>query len=209
MRRAVVGIWDLPLAGETPALAVLSVSFFLGGIAGCLLAAGVDGGGSESLASYLGGFLTLVRTNGVTPPPILPLLWEVLRWPLLTVLLGFTALGVVGLPILFMARGFLLSFAIASFSCMFGTSGSLMSAAVFGVSGLFSIPALFILGVQGFVIARGFAGRGPGDGGRRAPLGKACFLRCGLCAGALCVCILLEYFAVPALLSGMAGLFPA
>lgn len=209
MRRAVAGIWDLPLAGETPALVVLSISFFLGGVAGCLLAASVDGGGGESLAAYLKGFLTVARVDGVTPPPLLPLLWEVLRWPLFAIVLGFTALGVIGLPILFSVRGFLLSFAAASFSRMFGGAGSLMAAVVFGVPGLFSIPAFFALGVQGFVIARSLAGRALGDGGRSAPIGRTCFLRCGVCAGAFCVCVLLEYLAVPAMLAGMAGLFPA
>lgn len=209
MRRAVAGIWDLPFAGETPALAVLSVSFFLGSVAGCLLAASVDGGGSESLMSYLEGFLTLARSEGVTSPPLLPLIWEVLRWPLFAVVLGFTALGVVGLPVLFSVRGFLLSFAVASFSRMFGGAGGLIAAVVFGVPGLFSIPALFALGVQGFVIARSLAGRALGDSGRSAFPGRACFLRCGVCAGALCVCMLLEYLAVPAMLAGMAEFFPA
>ncbi len=209
MRRAVAGIWDLPLAGETPALAVLSISFFLGGVAGCLLAASVDGGGGESLASYLEGFLTVARADSVTPAPLLPLLWEVLRWPLFAIVLGFTALGMIGLPILFSVRGFLLSFAVASFSRVFGGAGSLMAAVVFGVPGLFSIPALFALGVQGFVIARSLAGRAMGDGGRGAPIGRTCFLRCGVCAGTFCVCVLLEYLAVPAMLAGMAGLFPA
>lgn len=209
MRRAVAGIWDLPLAGETPALAVLSISFFLGSISGCLLAASVDGGGGESLTTYLAGFLTLAREDGVVSPSLLPLLWEVLRWPLLAIVLGFTALGVVGLPVLFSVRGFLLSFAAASFSRMFGGPGSLIAAVVFGVPCLFSIPALFILGVQGFVISRSLAGRALGDGGRSTPVGTAYLLRYGLCAGALFVCILLEYLAVPALLAGMVELFPA
>lgn len=209
MRRAVAGIWDVPLEGVNPALMVTAISFLLGGVAGCVLCANVGGGGGESLTSYMEGFLTLAKADGVTPPALLPLLWEVLRWPLITIVLGFTALGVVGIPILFSIRGFLLSFAIASFSRIFGTSGGLMATVVFGVSGLFSIPALFALGVQGFAAARNLAGRALGEGGRSSPFGKAYFLRCGVCAAAFCVCILLEYLAVPAIVSGMAGLFPA
>ena len=207
MRKAVVSIWDLPLSGEGPALAVLSISFFLGGVAGCLLAANVGGGGSESLAAYLDGFLTVVGSEGMAPPALLPLLWEVLRWPFFAIVFGFTALGLVCIPILFSIRGFLLAFAIASFSRMFGGAGSLMAAMVFGVSGLFSVPAFFALGVQGLTVARGLAGRKLGDGGRGAPLGRAYFLRCGTCAAAFCVCILLEYLAVPAMVAGMAGFF--
>ena len=208
MRRAVAGIWDVPSEGMTPALIVTAVSFLVGGVAGCLLCANVDGGGSESLAAYLEGFLSLAKTGGVSTPSLLPLVWEILRWPLFTVILGFTALGFVGIPILFSVRGFLLSFAIASFSRMFGFSGGVMAAVVFGLSGLFSIPALFALGVQGFATARSLAGRALGESGRSSPFGRAYFLRCGVCAGAFCVCILLEYLAVPALVSGMAGLLP-
>ncbi len=209
MRRAVAGLWDVPMQGATPALAVTAICFLLGGVAGCVLCANVGGGGSESLSAYMQGLLAVAKTDGVTPPLLLPLLWEVLRWPLLTVVLGFTAFGVIGIPILFSVRGFLLSFAIASFTRMLGGTGSMLAVVVFGISGLISIPALFALGVQGFASARGLAGRAWGESGRSSPVGRAYFLRCGVCAGAFCVCVLLEYLAVPGLLSGMAGLLGA
>lgn len=209
MRGAVAGIWDVPLEGVKPALAVTAISFLLGGVAGCILCANVGGGGSESLTTYLEGFLALAKSDGVAAPGLLPLLWEVLRWPLFTLILSFTALGFLGIPVLFSIRGFLLSFAIASFSKMFGFSGGVMAAVVFGLSGLFSIPALFVLGVQGFIAARGLAGRALGEGGRSTPFGRAFFLRCGVCAAAFCVCVLLEHTAVPAIVSGMAGFLTA
>lgn len=209
MRRAVAGIWDVPIQGTTPALAVTAICFFLGGVAGCVLCANVGGGGGESLTAYMEGLLAVAKSGGVTPPFLLPLLWEVLRWPLLTIVLGFTALGVIGIPILFSVRGFLLSFAIASLTRMLGGVGSMMAVVIFGVSGLISIPALFALGVQGFASARSLAGRALGEGGRSSPVGRAYFLRCGVCAAAFCVCVLLEYLAVPGLLSGMAGLLGA
>lgn len=209
MRRAVAGVWDVPFEGGGSALVVTAAAFFLGGVAGCLLAASVGGGGSESLASYIEGFWAVARADSMTPPDLLPLVWEILRWPLFTVVFSFTALGLVGIPVLFFIRGFLLSFAIASFSRIFGGAGGLMAVVVFGVSGLFSVPALFALGVHGFAAARSLAGRAMGEGKRSSPFGRAYFLRCGVCAGAFCVCILLEYLAVPAMVSGMAGLIPA
>lgn len=209
MGRAVAGVWDVPPERVSPALAVIGISFLLGGVAGCVLAANVDGGGSASLSAYMQGFLSVAQADGVMPPALFPLLWEVLRWPLFTVLLGFTALGLVGIPVLFSMRGFLLSFAIASFSRMFGGGGGLLAAAVFGVSGLFSIPALFVLGVQGFGSARCLAGRALGEGRGHSAVGRAYFLRCGVCAVALCVCVLLEYLAVPAIVAGIAGFLPA
>lgn len=208
MRRAVAGLWDVPLEGVNSALAVVAVSFLLGGVAGCIFCANVTGVGNESLSAYMEGFLSLAQSGGVIAPKLLPLIWEILRWPLVTLVLSVTALGLIGIPALFAVRGFLLSFAISSFSRMFGMYGGLMAAAVFGVSGLFSLSALFILGVQGFASARSLAGRAVGVGGRSLPFGKAYILRCGVCAGAFFLCILLEYFAVPVIVSGIAGVFP-
>lgn len=204
MRRPVAGVWDVPSAGIRPALAVIGISFFLGGLGGCILAACVEGSGGESLAAYLKGFLSAAREGTVSAPALLPLVWETVRWPLLAVLLGFTALGVLGLPLLFAMRGFLLSFSIASFVRMFGTAGSLLAFLVFGISGCVAIPTLFVLGLQSLTASRTLAGRFLGEG-RRVCYGRVFFVRCGLCACALAVGVLLEYFAVPALVSGIAG----
>lgn len=205
MRRPVAGIWDVPSVGVLPALAATAAFFFLGSLAGCVLASYVGGGGNDSLTSYLQGFLTAAKAGGVAAPALLPLLWETMRWPLLAVLLGFTALGLIGIPILFSIRGFLLAFSIASFVRMFGGNGGVLAFLVFGVSGFIAVPALFVLGVQSLVASRGLAGRVLGDGRKNSPYGRAYFLRCAICGGALCVCVLLEYLAVPALVAGVAG----
>lgn len=208
MRRPIAGIWDVPAEGITSALAATAICFFLGGVAGCIMAANVQGSGSDSLSAYIRGFLSVTSANNMASPAFFPLVWDVLRWPLLSVVLGFTALGVIGIPILFTVRGFLLSFAISSFVRMFGGIGGLLAGAIFGTSGVIAIPALFVVGVQALAASRRLAGRALGEGRRNSPFGKAYFLRCSLCAGVLCVCILLEYLAVPALVSGLAGILP-
>ena len=183
--------------------------FLAGGLAGCILASCVDGGGGESLSAYLQSFLSAARAGAVDAPAVLSLVWSTIRWPLLALLLGFTALGLLGLPILFAARGFLLAFSIASFVRLFGSTGCLLAFLVFGITGAVAIPALFVLGVQSLLAARVLASRFLGEGKRPSPYGKAYFLRCGGCAAALCVCVLLEQLVVPALISGMAGLLAA
>lgn len=203
MRRA--DRWSTSADGSVLILAAVSASFFLGGLAGCLLAGCVDGGGQESLAAYVEGFLRAAQAGDAAPPALAALVWETLRWPLLALLLGFTALGLLALPLLFAVRGFLLAFSIASFVRLFGGTGCLLALLVFGVGGAFSVPALFVLGVQSFMTARTLAGRVWGES-KAAPLyGQAYWLRCGGCAAALCVCMLLDGFAVPALVSGLAG----
>lgn len=189
-------------AGRMTALVVLCVFFLLGAVAGCLLADRVDGGGADALAVYLEQYLTQAREGGLERPQVFSLAWELLRWPLLTVLLGLTALGVLGLPVLFAVRGFLLSFAVASFFRVFGGMGLILAFLVFGLTGLVTIPVLFVLGVQGFLTA----GRLAGDGAWRAVPGRGEFVRFGLCAAALSGCFFAEYLAVPVLLAETARL---
>lgn len=202
-----VRIWDVPAGGLLPALMTVSIAFALGGLLGCFLAAQVGGGGNDSLTTYLQGYLASARAGGVTPPALWAVVWETLRWPLFTFFMSFTALGMLGIPVLFSIRGFLLSFAVSSFVRMFGGVGGVLAFFAFGMTGLIAVPALFVLGVQGFAAARELAGRFFGETKRSLPFGRAYFFRCGVCAAALACCVLLEYFAVPALLGSVANLF--
>ena len=179
-------------------LAVTAACFLLGGLVGCLLASHIGGGGQESLAAYVEGFLRAAQAGEITAPALASLVWDTVRWPLLALLLGFTALGLLGLPLLFAVRGFVR---------LFGGAGCLLALLVFGVSGALSVPVLFVLGVQGLLAARVLAGRVWGDGKTPPPYGKLYFFRCGACAVALCVSLLLDCFVVPGLVSSLAGTF--
>lgn len=207
VRKRIVRIWDIPAGGLLTALCAVGGAFALGGLLGCLLAAQVGGGGNDSLTAYLQSYLTAARTGAVTQPGLLPIVWETLRWPLFTFLMGFTALGMLGIPVLFAIRGFLLSFAVSSFVRLFGGAGAILAFFAFGLTGLVAVPVLFVLGVQGFASSRELAGRFFGNDKRPLPFGRAFLLRCGVCAGALCLCMVLEYVAVPALLGSVASLF--
>ena len=99
----------------------------------------------------------------------------------------------------------MLAFSIASFVRAFGGAGWLLACLVFGIGGVLSLPALFVLGVQSILSARALAARVRGEGKGRVLWGRDCLVRCALCLGAVCVCILLERTVVPALLSGAAG----
>ena len=157
MRRAAEA-WRISGDGLIPVLAVTAACFLLGGLVGCLLASHIGGGGQESLAAYVEGFLRAAQAGEITAPALASLVWDTVRWPLLALLLGFTALGLLGLPLLFAVRGFLLAFSIASFVRLFGGVGCLLALLVFGVSGALSVPVLFVLGVQGLLAARVLAG---------------------------------------------------
>lgn len=205
MRRISADAWSTRRGEVLPGLAVIGVCFFLGGLAGCLLAGYVGEASSESLSAYLQSFLQTAGAGDAAPPALAALVWNAVRWPLLALLLGFTALGLLGLPILFATRGFLLAFSIASFVRLFGSTGCLLALLLFGLTEALAIPVLFVVGVQSFLAARVLAGRFWGDGRIPVPYGTCYFLRCGICAGVLCVCVLLDYLVVPALISGLAG----
>ena len=208
MRRAVAGVWNVSEGSYLPALVLVAACCFVGGVTGCLLASCVDGSGREQLSAYVDSFLRSAITDGLELPSLAAQIWDMMRWPLLALLLGFTALGLLGLPLLFAVRGFLLGFSIASFIQLFGSSGCLLAFLLFGLSGAISVPVLFVLGVQSFAAARGLAGyTGQNNRAARLPYGRAYLRRCGLCALALCVCVLLERVAVPPLISGLAQTF--
>ena len=139
MRRAAEA-WRISGDGLIPVLAVTAACFLLGGLVGCLLASHIGGGGQESLAAYVEGFLRAAQAGEITAPALASLVWDTVRWPLLALLLGFTALGLLGLPLLFAVRGFLLAFSIASFVRLFGGVGCLL---VFGPDN-FILPTLLI-----------------------------------------------------------------
>ena len=207
VRKRIVRIWDVPAGGVLPALLVVSAAFALGGVLGCTLAAQVGGGGGDMLSAYVKGYLAAAQSGAVESPHMLSTVWSTVRWPLFAALMGFTALGMLGIPLLFSIRGFLLSFAITSFVRMFGGAGGVLAFLTFGVTGLVSIPVLFVLGVQSLAAARHLAGRFLGDSKRALPFSRVYWMRCGVCCAALGLCVLLEYAAVPALIQAVAPLF--
>ena len=58
-----------------------------GGMVGCLLASHIGGGGQESLAAYVEGFLRAAQAGEITAPALASLVWDTVRWPLLALLL--------------------------------------------------------------------------------------------------------------------------
>ena len=89
MRRAAEA-WRISGDGLIPVLAVTAACFLLGGLVGCLLASHIGGGGQESLAAYVEGFLRAAQAGEITAPALASLVWDTVRWPLLALLRGFS-----------------------------------------------------------------------------------------------------------------------
>lgn len=195
--------WDLP-PEQGGALAILGIAFLLGGTAGCLFAAVSNGAGVRELSDYLSGYLTLAG-EGELSRSLWPVLWGELKYPLAAVVLCVTALGAVGLPVIFGVRGFFFSFQSACFFRVFGARGLFPAFALFGLPALLWAPALFLAGTPGFISARKLLRRSLGEERGGSPLlDGACWYRVGLCVGLGLAAGLLEFWVVPVLLQAAA-----
>lgn len=186
--------WPWPAGGSLP---VLGLALLLGGAAGTVLAALAGGDGARELSGYLADYMRLAGRDGIAAG-FWPLLWGHLRCLLAALVLGMTSLGAVGLPALFAARGFFFSFSVGCFCRVFGGAGFLPAFALFGLSALLWVPALFLAGVPGLVRARRLmTGGGQSGGGVSGG-------RLALCGGLALAAALTERWVAPVLLRAAA-----
>ena len=149
--------WD-----ELAPLAVLTACFAAGALTGALLCAG-SGEGGGALGGYLRGYISALTAGTSALPSFWAAAWELCRWPLLVFLLGFTAFAAAAVPAAFFVRGLLLGYAVGAFGQVFGRGGLLAALCVFGMTVLFSLPALFAAGSGAFSCAvRGRSSHGEG-----------------------------------------------
>ena len=195
------------LSGRTAALGLLCVLYLTGSIVGCMTAGLLDAENGGALLERFDAYV-LALQQGSACVRFWPVVWRVVRVPLAAFLLGLTALGVIGLPVLFAVRGFSLAYAVAVLYRLMGMPGLALGACLFGVSALVWIPALFGLGVTGVANSYGLLRRVTGDG--RYPIAScagAYWLRCGVCACAVLACAGIECALIPALLKLIMQLF--
>lgn len=192
--------WQLPLCRPGP-LALLGCAFLLGGALGAALGGLLSQESAAALGDYLQDYLTLAR-DGQIRPELGSMLWEQLRFFLGTAVLGVTVLGVAGVPVLFALRGALLAFSTAGICRACGLPGLPGAFLLFGLPALLWAPVLFVAGAQSMEGAL-FLLRRLMEGGRSGPppYSAPYWGRLGLCAAALCLCVVLEYLAAPALLA--------
>lgn len=163
MGKREVKYWNLPVI-RTGVFIVLSGAFLIGGVAGCLFARLADGTGADELGSYLTEYLRILQAEEIELS-FWSVLWLHGQYFLAAVLLGLTAIGAVGFPLLFGIKGFLFAFSIAGCYRAFGVFGLGIAAALFGIPAILWLPGLFLLGVQGCVSSLTLARRGNLDTG--------------------------------------------
>lgn len=184
-------------------LALLGACFLLGTLAGFLFSC--LGGESSQLREYLLRYLHQAGAGGSFTPSLFSVIWESFRWFLLIFVLGFTALGAVGIPAALAVRAFMLSYAATTFVRLLGWNGMAASLAAFGVTALLSVPVLFVAAHSGFQNA---LSRLSHDAPPAVPLaGRLALL--APCGGLLALACALQWTVMPALLTAVcARLFP-
>ena len=173
-------------------LAFLAVCFAVGALGGFFFSGWT--GENPALLEYLNRYFQMAGQGNGVDPSLWSSIWDLVRWPLAAFLLGSTAFGIVGVPVLLGVRGFLLSFAAATFVRLFGLSGMAVSLAAFGVTALVAVPVLFAVSADAFRQAQG---RLSGD---RPPTWRQRLQAFPPCAGLLVLAVALQQTVMPALL---------
>ena len=172
-------------------LAALSACFLLGGALGAVFGGLMSETSAQELADYLSTYFTLAREGGVTVE-FWSVAWEQFRLLIAVILLGLTALGAAGIPLLFGVRGFCWR------SLCRGCAGCLALRAGTGavpvwpagvLLGSYPVPDGRAVSERRWVLLRRLLleSREP------LPFTSAYWGRLGLWAAAMMVCVMLEY----------------
>ena len=176
-------------------LAFLGLCFGAGALSGFFFSGW--SGDDPALLEYLSRYLQAVGQGSGVEPTLWASVYDLLRWPLITFLLGSSALGVAGIPLLLGIRGFLLSFAAATFARLFGLPGMAVSLTALGVSVLVGVPVLFVVAADAFrqSLSRLAGERSPVWGQRVQALTP--------CAGLMVLAVALQQTVMPALFTAV------
>lgn len=187
---------------------LLSLFLLLGVLAGYALAGQTAAEGSDELRRYLDACLAQSAALPLSAGTVLRTVFCYYRAAVLAFLLGFSLIGVVGVPLLFAAQGLVLSFSLFTFAAAIGREAFLLLPALFALRLAFVLPCTFLLGTAAWDKARSLASLSFGGGKRIRPVvyGSAYWYRFFAC----CVCLLigsaLELLLVPPLLAHLQGI---
>ena len=197
VRRTAKRIRSAPSWDGLTELAVLAVCFSVGALGGFFLS--VAAGNNAELLDYLSHyFQSAAQGNGISPS-IGAAIWDLVRWPAIVLLLGLTPFGVMGIPLVMGARGFLLCYAATTFARLFHLPGMAAALTAFGVTVLIAVPVLFVVAADSFHQS---LGRLPGAVAPPVHWSQRTVVLAP-CAGLLILAIALQRVVMPALFSAV------
>ena len=133
-------------------LYILCLFFAAGMLAGHLACRAVPSDDLTALRSYVMGYAQLSSEERGCAG-LAQVVWVYFRYPAAAFLLGFTAWGVMLIPLVCAAQGFFLSFAVQCFAAALGKQGVVLALAALGLRCLFTIPCLLTIAADSFACA--------------------------------------------------------
>ncbi len=177
--------------------------FFLGTLIGVVSASNIP----AEQSALIKGFFYSVQSGVFDSGGLLDSLAKAFLFHTIAVLLGFSAIGFIFLPLLSLVRGFFLTFAAAAIIAALGKSGFAVAIALLGLPSLIMLPCFFILCLQAFAASYSLAGRLLRRSTASSNYRKEYFNRCAVCSVALIIAALIDAYLSPLLASLAAGNF--
>lgn len=138
--------WTTKGDSPTRTQLVLGAAFLIGALLGMLAASLIGAESCDNLEQFFRSYTELSPGQAYTWSGFLGTLWYFIRFPLLILLAGFSALGVFVIPAAILLKGFSFSFAVSALVLLYGPPGLLAAAVFFGFADLVFVPILFLLG---------------------------------------------------------------
>lgn len=134
-----------------------AVVFLLCGIAaGCIFSCYSDV--SENSFILSNASLSEIIANGAGDYSFRQAYFNLIKYPAIIFLLGFTALGFFAVPAAVFIKGFFMSFSISSVMRLLGSKGFFLSVAMFGLQTFISIPCILLAAALALEMSKLFSG---------------------------------------------------
>ena len=202
LRTIRLGGWDPNLMR----LLFLALAFLAGALAGHLYAAGCGEDAWAALGQYLDDYCRLYDAQGMEAS-MAGCVVLYFGYGLLLFLLGFSAAGVVLIPLLSGAFGFFTMYTVSCFVGCFGRPGVLLALGALIVRLVFTLPCFLVLAGAAWPLSMELFTLSFGRGKRSSPVlyGNRYFLLFVLCAAVLAVGVFCERMLTPLLFRAALG----
>ncbi len=185
-------------------LLLLCTFFLLGLILGGAVHGVITPQDDQQMREYLLSYAQVTEQSPDIAASVMSVLGTYLRYPLVTFFLGFSALGVLLVPILCLSQSFFLAFSVRCFASALGRDGVLLALGSMGIRCLITVPCTLYLALWSMSSAIRLAQNRKGKAGRyESANDSAHYARLLICFLILAAGVLLELFLVPRLVGGI------
>lgn len=128
-----------PSEAFTSTFLILILFLLFGMVSGCLFALHSK---DNSFFTTMSKSLQEIVVSGIEEYPLRKTYLNYVKYVLAVFFLGFTVLGIAGIPLTVFAKGFFLSLSVSGVIQTFGRKAIIIALSMFGLQALFSIPCI-------------------------------------------------------------------